>query len=871
MSQLQPTHTPNGAVSTVPTPDPDSVAYLRGSEQRAKKLRRYLTTITGTTKINVIVTDNIPTASAGPPPDGDGYIVKVTAREIPQPATDYDRETFDSACQHGLALHEGGHLLFTDFKVLTDALQEAVENQPPQVQQFAKDVFNAFEDGAIEELIRENFSDVAAKRLETVNLNLRADRLKSVSDTRRQNMTAPDAIQNAIMDIGVADSGITTKLTDEDNDHWQFANDTHKQLYNALLPVIRETHIKTITAPDAETRTAHILQCWEVIEATLFGDSTPEQPEQAGQESPQESGGQDTGGAENARDESGDNHDQSTGADQQSQSGDAGADSDASNTPEPNSQDASPDSNGSDCRTDHDDETDASEATATSEDSQGGDGSELAEEQLSTREAAPEEEFTSPHPNHLDDAAFQDGGPDIETRDDVDSNPKSRDDLEEQSEAAPSADGQSTSSESGSGGEDSPEQATDTESPGDSSPSEDTQAEDESRDKETGTPDGNSTDGEDDTSLENGQTSLSQFQSQATESSDTVGENGSDSDANDDSPRPSEAAEKTTEEADDPTAEETDDNDEPATTEEESLHTSSELSNEEFEEKESDTLESEKQQAAQRAESEQRARSTAEASVEAVDHDVDVMPSPTQTFDHTRWHTASEGAVPVTNSLIERLQNSKHNGNRRGTTSGRPDPSLLFNTASGNPNIMSRRTPGDEKEYRFVLILDRSASMKFGTGEAIKRAEEAVAQVAIALEACGVEVSIIDFYNDNIRILKPFEQSVKESRNRLLTAEAEGRTPLGKAVGVAKAQLDSYHEPGHIIAITDDDPTDTERYLTEVESSPYPIHGALIDLAQRQPSHDSRNRDLYDTSISVSSKDELRSKLIHLAERLALR
>ena len=161
--------------------------------------------------------------------------------------------------------------------------------------------------------------------------------------------------------------------------------------------------------------------------------------------------------------------------------------------------------------------------------------------------------------------------------------------------------------------------------------------------------------------------------------------------------------------------------------------------------------------------------------------------------------------------------------------------------------------------------------MKFGTGEAIKRAEEAVAQVAIALEACGVELSIIDFYKDSIRILKPFEQSVKESRNRLLTAEAEGQTPLGKAVGVAKAQLDSYHEPGHILAITDDDPTDTERYLAEVESSPYPVHGALIDLAQRQPSHDSRNQDLYDTSISVSSKGELRSKLIHLAERLALR
>jgi Mg-chelatase subunit ChlD len=186
---------------------------------------------------------------------------------------------------------------------------------------------------------------------------------------------------------------------------------------------------------------------------------------------------------------------------------------------------------------------------------------------------------------------------------------------------------------------------------------------------------------------------------------------------------------------------------------------------------------------------------------------------------------------------------------------------------------MGRRSPGDNKRHCFVIILDRSASMASSNQEKspVERAEKGVIQAALALERCGIDICIIDFYRTSVRVLNPFGQPISEAKHRLTTAEAAGLTPLGKALSVAKSQLKTVRGPGHIIAMTDDDPTDRSRFEAESETCRYPIHGGLITMAGAGTTNTRTPNELYDTHVSITGSDDLSNKLLHLAERLALR
>ena len=153
----------------------------------------------------------------------------------------------------------------------------------------------------------------------------------------------------------------------------------------------------------------------------------------------------------------------------------------------------------------------------------------------------------------------------------------------------------------------------------------------------------------------------------------------------------------------------------------------------------------------------------------------------------------------------------------------------------------------------------------------VAQAELAVIQVATALEACGVDVAIIDFYRTEVRVIKPFSLSVDATKERLATGEADGMTPLGEALEVAIKLLDAEAgtDPGHIIAMTDDRPTDETRYRDAFNDSSYPVHGTLINL-DGQAASTGDETDLYDTTVSVTSTSELRDRILHLAATLVV-
>jgi Mg-chelatase subunit ChlD len=888
MSTSDQPHIPEGAHSSTHA-DPDNTEqFLRGAEHRAEKIRRYLATVTGTTNINVLLTTKIPTADVRPHPNAPGYLVRITAAALPQPATDLDREVFDRAAQHGLALHEAGHILYTDFDALFSALENAVTNNTPAIQEFAKEIFNTFEDGAVEQNIREDFSEVAAKRLELVNRNLRQERLNSVPPTERRNMTASNAIQTAALDTCVADSGITERLCNDGKDEWDFANDDHRRLYFALLPIIRETHLKTITAPDAETRAQHIAQCWTVIETTLFDT---DKPQQAGAESdaPQnsdQSEGQSTPDDSSDPDAAADNS--------QSQSPDSNTDSPA-HSESPTAEDSSPT-----------DDTDADlnappEKTPNTGNGNVGDSDadteadDVATTQLSPHEAAPDSAFTSPLDNPLDeDEPFS--NPSVDTRDDLSESPScseesisdhqddvfgddtSPDHADDQNDTD-NADQDTLSTASDEDGTEPTIGAETERTDADTITDDDNQTTvgpPDSEGEHENEPDEVTTKDEESTPQDTNQSSLADFTSPESEqdgdTEEDTSEEASQPEATSGDSADSEPSETSSEEDATPS---TDNSPESSTAgDTTTTPTPSDVSipDEELAEKEREKLTSERRKADAKASRQQQANDFAEAALNDTDVDAEIAPENQAHFDAPRWATTSAKARPLAQTFKYRLKDANKDNKKRGTTAGTPDSSLLYNTSTGNPNYMAQRTRGDSKRHSFVIILDRSSSMSFHTSNKspVENAEEGVVQAALALEECDVDICIIDFYHGDVRILNPFHQPVEEAKHRLLTGESGGGTPLGKALAVAKTQLDAVGGPGHVLAMTDDDPTDEERYHAEATNCQYPIHGGLIDMGNNSTVTERDAKRLYDTHVTVSSATDLSTKLIHLAKRLTL-
>lgn len=932
-----PTQDLKGAHSNVPVDVDDTNAYLRAADQRAQKIRRYLTTITGTNNLHILLTDTIDTADVRP--YGGGYLVRITTTPLPQPATDLDRDVFDSAAQHGLALHEAGHVLYTDFNAFVTALDESTSSDHDTIQEYGQEIFNGFEDGAIEQLIRENFSETAAKRLAVVNHNLRQHRLESAPPERRQNMRATDAVQTAILDICVADSGVTDHLLDDANDEWQFAGPDHEQLFTALLPVIRETYIKTLTAPDAETRTEHIAQCWEIIEATLFGTASPDEQQAQGSQSGDKSDSEaDQHDGRDERDGDGqDDHQDSSPTTGGGTSDDAAGDNQSTDDAHSAGDSAGADETGADgAQPDESNKTAGEQApnsaTDTADSSETAGDSTPADLQLDPADADTPDEFDAPRANtaDLEELAAQDPpdeldatdtSPELDEDDLTDTaeagtetetaSSKPDDRRETDSDATPDAespadtDGEATPDAADTGEEDTDtnaDPAADTDPDAESGPDDVTQAESEAVTSTTGD-DADTTsepDGNDPTSETQsvGQTSLSEFTggNSDPDSEPDAGPQSHDNDieaeADADTPDADVDGEDTaagasdgeTEAAQNAGAETPADSQGDATTPGGERETQSDAARpdspqptpprpesddlpEDLAETEEGHLSSERSEARQEAEREARARERVETVVDQLDFDPEVLPTPPASASPARFGPLKREVRPLKQALQNRLDNTAKDDIQRGTTSGRLQSGLLYNLAVNNPNVMGQRRPGDNKDYRFVLILDRSSSMG---GEDIKRAEDAVVQAALALDACGVDVCIIDFYQNGIRILKPFEQPIEECKSRLLTGATSGRTPLGKALAFATEQLELYREPGHIIAITDDDPTDESRYREVLASCPYKVHGALINLGRGTPPNPSRADQLYDSHTCIGAKSALLEELVQLGYRLAV-
>jgi hypothetical protein len=229
-----------------------------------------------------------------------------------------------------------------------------------------------------------------------------------------------------------------------------------------------------------------------------------------------------------------------------------------------------------------------------------------------------------------------------------------------------------------------------------------------------------------------------------------------------------------------------------------------------------------------------------------------------------RWEDADADAGYVADALRKALKESRQTGNRSGLTSGSFDRRRAAALARGEVTAFQVRQPGNEKQYDLVLILDRSGSMR----TEISTAEDALVRFAIACEDVGINVGIIDFYNDEARLIKPFSVETQYVQPSLFSGKYVGGTPLADALGISCELLEQRRNSPLVIVVTDGKPGDAETYQDELARSYAPVCGLTLALTSSRgnvPDKVAKNERFYDRHIYVHDSDQITNRLDQFA------
>lgn len=204
--------------------------------------------------------------------------------------------------------------------------------------------------------------------------------------------------------------------------------------------------------------------------------------------------------------------------------------------------------------------------------------------------------------------------------------------------------------------------------------------------------------------------------------------------------------------------------------------------------------------------------------------ELDVVEDPDTTGDRERWAVAKQSSTRLARRFRSRLREQRRDTDRPRSRRGTLDRGRLVAAARGRTDVFIDTQEGDQKAYDCVLLLDRSASMSDGS---VRAAETAVATVALALEAVGVSVTVLDLHESTVRLVSAAPESLREARHSLTAGHAAGGTPLAMALRLLRTRFQDIDNPFALV-VTDGRPDDRERYLAELDATTFPVLGVYL-------------------------------------------
>lgn len=261
---------------------------LRTSERRRQRLERWARTMAEAELTLELDPEHGRTAAVTLV--GEHPRIRIPSWELPQPITDFERTAYDYLMQRTLTLHEIGHVRYTD----QDAVDAVVEQVASERREFFHHIWNALEDGAIEEQLRHEFA--VADELAVMNANFGAAGAQGVS-----TYGIADAIITGCLDLAVYDSGRLASLLDPADGSIRFEDDDERTRFvEDVLPELRSAAVDVVTEGDPETRAERVLELWRELVSLLDIDSV--EPPQLDHGGKGDHAGQENGSGERAGD-----------------------------------------------------------------------------------------------------------------------------------------------------------------------------------------------------------------------------------------------------------------------------------------------------------------------------------------------------------------------------------------------------------------------------------------------------------------------------------------------------------------------------------------------------------------------------------------
>lgn len=205
--------------------------------------------------------DAIPTACVKD--DGsDAPYVMITGREIPQPVTDYSPQSWDWIVQRAFAVHEVGHIRYTDMVHWQNLLTSRFSHGSHGV---AHSLHNALEDGANEKQITRRWNNYYPI-LRALRANIFAETTPGIEDPERGGYAFPvvHAIHSACLDLWTREVyalniGTVDGLLDDDDDELHFATQNDRDLFEQdALPLTEAVVDDVLTTPAPQARNDRI-------------------------------------------------------------------------------------------------------------------------------------------------------------------------------------------------------------------------------------------------------------------------------------------------------------------------------------------------------------------------------------------------------------------------------------------------------------------------------------------------------------------------------------------------------------------------------------------------------------------------------------
>lgn len=179
--------------------------------------------------------------------------ILIPTQEYNQPVTDFNRKVYDLILQETLTLHEIGHILYSDAPSLKECRERLDEEWQPSFQL----LWNAVEDGCIENQLRYEFNSENELTILNANLSEEAEfghRNMDSDGNEEVVYTMIQAMVVSILDLGQYNSGCLEKLVDPDDSTHRLAVPRDEQLFQEFLPTIEQVVEDSLSEPNAEER-----------------------------------------------------------------------------------------------------------------------------------------------------------------------------------------------------------------------------------------------------------------------------------------------------------------------------------------------------------------------------------------------------------------------------------------------------------------------------------------------------------------------------------------------------------------------------------------------------------------------------------------